>query len=660
MRSCKILLVAVLFTLGFSSRAFSQASVNENLETAFIYVDQYNGNDSNPGTVTQPLKTIGASVTMAENNNANGIGSRVTIDPGIYREAVTVAPPFYQTSLPITFEAARTGTAIVSGSQVFAGWQTYPANNNIYTNAWPYAWGLCNTGLAGAPPVPDVVMRREMVFVNGMPLTEVLSLNEVTVGTFYVNESNGTIYMWPPTGANMFSATIEVAVQPTLMNIQGQSNLVVRGLTFQYANTCREFGAVSVTANSLASNILFDDDNFFWNNAQGLSINPALTDFTVQNSVANHNGEAGFQGTQVTYGLYQNDVASFNNWRGAQGAYYTWNSGGAHFYQMHQVALQNFTSSYNETYGTHFDTDNANFTVNSSTFYGNLVPQLLIEKSEGPGTISGSTLCSGIPATYGSNVALGIRNSEFVTVTSSNLINTGQGIGVVGTVAPMQVTNWQTLQAYSLQTQNLTLSQDIIEGGVNQNLFADSLGTTAWSAFESTFSSNYNNWWNGSSSTPFTIPSGSGTMQLNFAGWQSNTGQDTLSTFSVPLGNPAQACSAQPDIVDYWFTVPVTSGNGIYSGAGSATVAPGGSAPFVATMVPLGFKSTVSAQLSFDGVQNIPGASASWSSGSILPNQNATFTVNTSATTPAGTYQITLIAQSGNLTKTLVILLTVS
>ena len=80
MRCFKYFLIAALSTLSFSSLAFSQATVNENLETATVYVDQFNGNDSNPGTATQPLKTIGASVTMAENNNANSIGTKVIIN----------------------------------------------------------------------------------------------------------------------------------------------------------------------------------------------------------------------------------------------------------------------------------------------------------------------------------------------------------------------------------------------------------------------------------------------------------------------------------------------------------------------------------------------------------------------------------------------------
>jgi len=265
MRWSKAFLFGVLFTLLFSAHAFSQANVNEGLETAFIYVDTYNGNDGNPGTVTQPLKTIGASVAMAESNNAGGIGSRVIINPGIYREVLNIAPPNNATSLPITFEAAISGTVIVSGSQAFTGWQVYPGNNNIYTNPWPYSWGLCNTLASGAPPAPDIVLRREMFFVNGQPMTEVLSFGELTAGTFYVNESGGTAYLWPPTGVNMYAAQVEVAVQPTILNVQDQSNLVIRGLTFEYANSCRENPAVIAGSTNPVSNIMFDQDNFFWN-----------------------------------------------------------------------------------------------------------------------------------------------------------------------------------------------------------------------------------------------------------------------------------------------------------------------------------------------------------------------------------------------------------
>src|SRR5271166_4385091 len=114
--------VAVLFAPYF---CLGQANINENLETAFIYVNGTTGSDSNPGTQSSPLQTIGAAATMAETNNYNSIGSRVIISPGTYRESVALSYSPKDTSLPITFEAATKGTVIVSGATVYTGWTKY-------------------------------------------------------------------------------------------------------------------------------------------------------------------------------------------------------------------------------------------------------------------------------------------------------------------------------------------------------------------------------------------------------------------------------------------------------------------------------------------------------------------------------------------------------
>src|SRR5260370_11949082 len=82
------LTLALLLPLFFLTSAVGQATVNESLETAYIYVDTVKGSDSNPGTQLKPLKTIGAAASMAETNNQSGIGSRVTINPATYPETV--------------------------------------------------------------------------------------------------------------------------------------------------------------------------------------------------------------------------------------------------------------------------------------------------------------------------------------------------------------------------------------------------------------------------------------------------------------------------------------------------------------------------------------------------------------------------------------------
>src|ERR1700738_4332066 len=89
---------------GFSTLSWSQASVNESLETATIYVDANKGSDNNNGSQGAPLKTIGAAASLALANNYSRIGSRVIINAGTYRESVAIGGGgSRETSLPITF-----------------------------------------------------------------------------------------------------------------------------------------------------------------------------------------------------------------------------------------------------------------------------------------------------------------------------------------------------------------------------------------------------------------------------------------------------------------------------------------------------------------------------------------------------------------------------
>jgi len=629
--------------------AWGQANVNENLETAFIYVDTVKGSDNNPGTKSLPLKTIGASVSLAETNNQNSVGSRVIINPGTYRESVTVSPNHNSTSLPITFEAATNGTVFVSGAEQYTGWGTYSGNDKIYTNTWSYQWGLC-TPADNMPTVPDIVLRREMVFVNGTALTEVLSLNEVVVGTFFVDQTNSTIYVWPPSGVNINDADVEVATQPTIWTVQNQSNIVVRGLTFEYANTCAESPAVVVEGGGTVSNILFDTDNFVWNNAEGLYLSDPLTYFTVQNSTANHNGGSGIHTYQTLYGLFSSNVAAYNNWRGAQGAFYNWNAGGLHYYGVHEQTNEGVSTYYNQSFGVHFDTDNQNVSSTSWVSFGNVLASMFVEKSEGPVTFSGSDFCSGMPASYSSNNALAVRNSESVSLTDSTLMDGFCDVCIIGQAGGIEISNWQTGQEYNLVTQNLTLTSDVFETGSGDDVFSDgSLNGSDWTSFKNTLVSNYNTWWDNANSSAWVVPVPQQNTTEDFSGWQSTSGQDKQSSWKDPSGDPGSSCSATPDMADYWFVV-------LYN-ASPLTITRGSSGTFTATMVPLSW--TGSAQLSYDGVQYISGASASWSQTSVSPNESSTLTVNTKSTTPNGTYPITLIATSGSVTHTITVFLTV-
>ena len=563
------LILAVLLS---SSLAWGQATVNENLETAYIYVDANSGSDSNPGTMSQPLKTISRGASLAMGNNYNSIGSRVIINPGTYRESVSVDQSGRSTSLPITFEAATSGTVFVSGADVWTGWMPYSGNPSIYTQSWPFQWGLCSMP-SDAPPVQDIVLRQEMIIVNGTPLTEVLALTSMQPGTFFPDEANATVYAWPPTGTNMSTATVEVATRPQLLNVQSQSYVVLRGLTFQYANSCGQGGAVGI---SHASNILIDNDSFLWNNATGLGLFYD-ENFTVQSSLASHNGKMGMGGNEGKYGLWQSDTSSYNNWRGAQGAFYTWDNGNK-FGLAHNSSFNSLRMLFNQGPGVWFDTDAAGDVLTGLISVGNMISGLFVEKGEGPVTVSNSYLCGNNPQGWAGYGGVGLRNSTFVSLTETTLFGNGANqIFIDGVAGGQIVTNWETGQVYNLQTGNLTLSHNLLTGDSTTQVFGDgSLGGEDWDVFASTLSSDHNTWWAGSNTDAFTVP-GPPPALLDLSGWQSLTGQDINSSWTSST-SPA-ACNVQSQGPDYWLMTNLI--------LPPVTVSPAGVATYTLTTVSL-------------------------------------------------------------------------
>jgi hypothetical protein len=394
--------------------------------------------------------------------------------------------------------------------------------------------------------------------------------------------------------------------------------------------------------------VLVDTDFFYWNNAAGLQFMHSSY-ITAQNSIANHNGVSGMQDFDVTNGLWQNNQTSFNGWRGAQAVYYSWGSAGTHFVGSHDETVDNIQSNYNQTFGFHWDTDNENDSASTLTSQENLLAGAFVEKSEGPVTLSDSVFCSGTPYTGPNNLGFEARNSEQLTLTGNTFFNNYQAaIVVTGQAGGIDVTNWQTGQTYSLVTENMTLSNNVLDASSQQFAVTDgNLGGSDWTAFQTTLASDYNTWWSSNAnSNSYALPVPTNWTTTNFAGWQAATGQDAHSAWNQPTN---KTCNPKVDIPDYWFITNAL--------LGYQTVTPGSSVSFVANMVPLNFTGT--ATLSSDGLQGIKGMSGSWSPSTMTGSSSATFAVTTTSATPAGSYPVTLLATSGNTTKSMTVTVTV-
>jgi hypothetical protein len=640
-RALRIATAAALVLFGGAAIARGQASVNESSEKSTLYVNGSSGSDSNAGTSAKPFKTISKGVSAAEAQSKKGTATKVLISSGTYRESISVTG---SSTAAVTIQASTSGGVTVSGADVWTGWKAYSGNSSIYTHAWPYAWGYC-AQLSG-PTEQNIVRRQEMLAVNGTQLAQVLYQSEMTTGTFYVNESSKTVYVWPPSGTTMSSATVEVSTRNSLFQIGEVKSWVVRGINFQYARGCRNTDE-AVFATMKASNLLFDTDSFNWNSSEGLDLGD-VTDVTVQSSQANHNGQTGFFAQYVDGVEYSSDEASFNNWRGAQGAYYAWNVAGLKFGEVHNGTINDFEAYYNQSHGMHLDTDVRNITVNSLKSIDNYNGGIQLEADPGPITLSGATICNNNKMNQTYSGGVNITDSASVTVNSSTIYNNNSAqFEVWGRQGGISVKNFETGSSSQVYNSDFAFESNTVEGTGSQKTFSDSYLNQDWSRLRGSMSSDYNTWYNGSTSMTYTVPVPSSGTTVPFSGWKSSTGQDAHSSWASPKTAPSSSCSASIDKADYWFQV----------NSGSNTVSPGSKTTYVLNVTPLNFSGTVS--LKADASQ-LPHGSASLSSGSISTSGNSTLTVTTSSSTPAGTYPVTVIANSGSVTRTVAVFVVVN
>ena len=73
------------------------------------YVDSARGSDSNPGTSARPLKTIAKAAQMALANYQSNRTTQILIQPGTYRESISLLSKAKPSEGGITFEPTSPG-----------------------------------------------------------------------------------------------------------------------------------------------------------------------------------------------------------------------------------------------------------------------------------------------------------------------------------------------------------------------------------------------------------------------------------------------------------------------------------------------------------------------------------------------------------------------
>lgn len=490
--------------------------------------------DANPGTAELPLQSIRRAAQIAAANHKNHVGTRIVISPGIYRESMRLDLRGEPTDAPIVFEARDNGTVIISGSDIWTDWDK-SAGANIYTHPWPYTWGLSANPWEGENiPVAPMVRRREMIFVEGTALDQVLSASAFTDRSFYIAEDKGMVSLALPSDVDIRHASIEVSTREYLLAVYGAKNLTLRGLIFQHANSAMQDSAVRVFD---ASHVTIEDCHFVQNNWTGLGVwNSAH--LTVRRTIANYNGASGMTLWKINHLLFEDNDTSYNNWRGARGGFYGWAVAGIKSLRIHHGIYRRHKAVDNLARGFWLDYDNGDIRIEAALVCRNALDGMFIEASQGPVLLKDSTIChnkqgAGILST----------NSRAVTLEGNAVYdNNGPQIKVNGD-RERQVANWQTGEQMVLRMAEWTLRNNTIVSHDPGQLLID---IPPWQHFLRSLTGEGNLWYNPAQSQVFKV----GRSTLDFSGWQGIIGRDVGSRFAVPhstdLHQPSERVSETP------------------------------------------------------------------------------------------------------------------
>lgn len=435
------------------------APPDESLVEVTYYV-KTSGDDTNSGTSeASPFKTIGKALATA---NDDGQHSKILIYPGTYREGnlKTEAKASTEAKL-LVIEGTEKGQVILSGSDAYPTSAWTDEGNGIYSTPWDKDWYFWDGNWGKSGPRNILGHRREMVFVDGVLLSQVMiedwtyTYKNVTgngIGTWTYNSyqgpsaltagsyglsdlsygaQQGKLFIKLPAGKSISTANVEVATRTNGLLIR-KSNTVVRNLIIEhYASKIpRVDGTYALgwykqdyyqwREENALQNSLIEDCEIRWNNGDGISPLGHLNN-TFRNSKAHHNGGNGGSSAYIGYSDWSDLEFSDNNWRVSDyGGKDSWFVAGFKFgWCSKYVNFTRVKALNNRGAGFWDDGNSFNNVWKHCVFKGNKTG-LFIEISEGPSLVDSCELSEN--REFGLHLSL----TRHTQVTNNRFINNQQ------------------------------------------------------------------------------------------------------------------------------------------------------------------------------------------------------------------------------------------
>lgn len=339
-----------------------------------------NAKDTGLGSVSAPYKTLSYAMSQLKP------GDHLIIMAGTYRDAL-VFPQKDWTRIDRKLiesgninninldKASQTviegnGEVLIKGSSLITDWRQL--GNGRFVKSWPeepqqvfiddkplsQIGGTIFGGFPEKPNHPLAILHKSQKGI--WPGRRSGDQNLMPKNTFYYHSEQKALYLQ----TNLLSLdghAIEVSVRPTLLSGHGVTDITVKNLNFQHANTStiHRSGLISLSGMRITLS------NLHVKEADSVGIALIGNDISLLNSSANQCGQLGVlaRGKRMTLKNNQtndNNTRGFNKWWEAGGAKFVGNGGLQDSLVSHHQALRNLGD------GIWFDWKNRNNTLQYS------------------------------------------------------------------------------------------------------------------------------------------------------------------------------------------------------------------------------------------------------------------------------------------------------
>jgi hypothetical protein len=405
---------------------------------------------------------------------------------------------------------------VVSGSDVFQEW-TESEIENVFVHAWPYDFGWEPNPWPGDLALKYLQgTRRELLFLNKNPMTQVVDPSELAEGTYLVDEETDRVLFYPPVGVDLEEALVEISVRPEalygadskLLRVFRVNNVMLQNLVFEHAAAGSLANDATIAFRG-CSNVVIEDVTIRWSNGFGLSMggqgDTPAENFIVRNFRSIGSGALAMDGGGLSNSLFDGGEIRQTNWRGALWGATGWAPCGFKFASYYGMHMRDFTISQTHASGVWMDTDNIDILFERVYSVNNYRSGFSLEGNKGPITIRDSII-------FGNSTGINGFDNSGVIVENTLIVNNGERQVRFAGSHPLSEEellefdagwsrerqrmrhiprDWALLGNLIGSTDN-AVSQDVFDFGLRSGSFTDGDGNPVFQVFADTYTGSDN------------------------------------------------------------------------------------------------------------------------------------------------------------------------